>query len=294
MTTRAHGYARYRLDGCRCYTCGWAVSVYELARQKAIASGTWQPFVDAAPVRAHIIALKAAGIGRRQIAVFAPISPSIVASLLYGKQGRTVLRVRGATAERILAVTATIDTVADGALVPSTGTRRRIQALAAAGYTFTAQATEIGWTVRNFADLLHREQTIARTARAVRAMFATWQMQAPTGDSAARTRLRAQRELWLPPLAWDEDTIDDPAAVPCVLPPVDGSPADSDELAIAQAYVYQDHPISTAVRCEIVRRLSADGCNAQEIAPYARTTPAYVSQIRSQLGFTRQLELAVA
>ncbi|WP_329123945.1 hypothetical protein [Streptomyces sp. NBC_01353] len=34
-----------------------------------------------------------------------------------------------------------------------------------------------------------------------------------TGTSA-KTRLRAQRSGWAPPLAWDDDTIDDPHGVP--------------------------------------------------------------------------------
>ncbi len=34
--TRPHGYARYRLDGCHCYTCGWTVAHYNDAREHAM------------------------------------------------------------------------------------------------------------------------------------------------------------------------------------------------------------------------------------------------------------------
>lgn len=71
MAERPHGYARYKLDGCRCYTCGWARAQYEENRQRAIAYGTWQPHVPAAPVREHIVQLQQCGMGLRAIAAAA-------------------------------------------------------------------------------------------------------------------------------------------------------------------------------------------------------------------------------
>ena len=64
MAERPHGYARYKLDGCRCYTCGYARSEYEAMRTRAILYGTWEPLIDAQPVRDHIKMLSEAGIGR--------------------------------------------------------------------------------------------------------------------------------------------------------------------------------------------------------------------------------------
>ncbi|HEX5200913.1 MAG TPA: hypothetical protein VFW27_13360 [Actinoplanes sp.] len=66
-SSRPHGYARYKLDGCRCYVCGWARSTYEQNRQKQIIAGTWKPWVQAGPARAHLVKLKAAGVGERRV-----------------------------------------------------------------------------------------------------------------------------------------------------------------------------------------------------------------------------------
>jgi len=47
VTARTHGtYTRYKLEGCRCYPCAGAASDYRANRERAIAYGTWQPFVD--------------------------------------------------------------------------------------------------------------------------------------------------------------------------------------------------------------------------------------------------------
>lgn len=54
MSSRRHGYARYKLDGCRCYVCGYAAAQHNDAREHAIRRGQWQPFVDAGPVRQHL------------------------------------------------------------------------------------------------------------------------------------------------------------------------------------------------------------------------------------------------
>ena len=42
--TRLHGYARYKLDACRCYECAWANSVYTERRTRLIAYGRWKPW----------------------------------------------------------------------------------------------------------------------------------------------------------------------------------------------------------------------------------------------------------
>ncbi|WP_039942930.1 hypothetical protein, partial [Streptomyces himastatinicus] len=62
---RDHGYARYKLDGCRCYRCGWAKAQYDDAREQAMRRGQWQPFMDAEPVRTHLRQLQACGLGLR-------------------------------------------------------------------------------------------------------------------------------------------------------------------------------------------------------------------------------------
>ncbi|WP_165821712.1 hypothetical protein [Mycobacterium colombiense] len=101
----------------------------------------------------------------------------------------------------------------DGCPVPAVGTQRRLQALHA-----------IGYQGRHLAELLGVEHSVvtaitssrqpgvnAKTARAVARLFNELQMtQGPSKES----RRRAAARGWVVPLAWDEDSIDDPAASP--------------------------------------------------------------------------------
>lgn len=107
-------------------------------------------------------------------------------------------------------------------LVDATGTRRRIHALIALGYRHTVLAAELGVShdvvrKRSLAPKVNRE-----TATAVAAMYDRLSMRLPEerthGEKIAVSRARnlARRNGWLPPLAWEEGTIDDPAATPLV------------------------------------------------------------------------------
>lgn len=220
---RDHGYARYRLDGCRCYVCGSARSEYDMRRYRLMAYGQWHPFVDAEPVRQHVLLLMEAGIGRRRLAALSGVSDGMLGKLLYGVPSRgqpPTWRLRPDTARRLLGVEPTLDAVADGALVDATGTRRRLQALIVVGWSGSKLADRLGMTVANFWAALDCAQVTARRARAVRALYdEIWDQAPPEGDhrsriAASRARNMAARRGWPPPLAWDDDRICDPTAVP--------------------------------------------------------------------------------
>jgi len=218
---RDHGYARYRLDGCRCYTCARAVSEYNARRDRLIAYGRWQPYVDAAPVRDHVRLLMSASIGRRTIVRAAGVSHGALSQLLYGTTGRPPSRrVRPDTAHRLLSLTPSLDLVADGTPVDATGTRRRLQALIAIGWPQAALAARLGWAPSNFCSLLGAPRVTARTARAARTLYDDlWNVQPDehghaTRHAASRARNLARRNGWPPPIAWDDDTIAIPDAAP--------------------------------------------------------------------------------
>ncbi len=62
---RTHGtYAKYVQDRCRCADCRQANSAYERDRTQR----TSPPYVTAAPARAHILELRSAGVGPKQVA----------------------------------------------------------------------------------------------------------------------------------------------------------------------------------------------------------------------------------
>lgn len=223
MTDREHGYARYKLDGCRCYTCGYARALYEERRQRAIAYGTWQPFVDAEPVRQHVRDLQACGLGLRRIAEAAGVDRKRLQALLNGRSERGTgpqEKVRPQIAAAILAVEPSFDMLGPKTVIDASGTRRRLQALVSLGWSQAKLADRLGWTPGNFGALMREPRTVVATARKVRTLYDELWNQAPPEDShrdkvaASRARNHARSRGWFPPMAWDDDTIDDPTAQP--------------------------------------------------------------------------------
>ncbi|MEC4016028.1 hypothetical protein [Streptomyces sp. H27-D2] len=222
MTDREHGYARYKLDGCRCYICGLANATYYEARERAIAYGTWHPWADAEPVRVHIRNLQECGLGTRRIAATANIDRKRITTLINGRPERGTApldKLRPATAAAILAVQPTLDTLGSAQIIGSTGTVRRLQALVAGGWPQTHLAAGLGMTPSNFGQTLTSDRVRVRTARAVRALYdANWRADplehGATQSGVTRARRYAAAHHWAPVGAWDDDTIDDPNAQP--------------------------------------------------------------------------------
>lgn len=176
--------------------------------------------VDAEPARQHVIALREAGIGERRIGELAGMSRSVIQSLIRGKSrdGRREppsAQISKRTHEKIMAVPLPTPAelklmMAPGARVDATGTRRRIRALIAFGYTQSALAARIGWQVGNFSHQLvhHKGATVtAATAVKVQEMFTELEL---TPGQADRSRQLAKKHGWVVPMAWDEDEIDVP------------------------------------------------------------------------------------
>lgn len=285
---REHGYDRYCRGpdeqgtagvGCRCRVCKDAHADYMRNRRRLMAYGQWQPFVEAEPVRRHVRALVDAGMATKTIAATAGISPSVVRALLWGNQGPPTQRIRPAAAAALLAVTDLVTRTVD-----STGTRRRVYALAAIGWTVTEQARRLDVSVFALNMLIDRPRILATTATNVAGLYdRLWQHPAPENWISKRIRGHAVKRGWFAPLAWDDDTIDDPDALPCVLPRIDGSDPAVDELTVQHLAAGHPVDITPGVRDEIIWRLANAGLTAAEIAPIARTTEATVSVYRSRL-----------
>lgn len=220
-----HGtIAGYKVDGCKCGDCMKAHRDYANYRHRQIAYGRWHPFVAAGPIRDHVNSLQASGLGWKRIAYLADLSTSTVWKLLYGDPHRNMApskRVRRETAEKLLSVSTSLDVLGGASTVDSTGTRRRIQALIAIGWSQRRLAERIGMAPNNFARVLHHSKQVqASTARAVRDLYEElWSAPPPLRNrqdqiAVARARSYASARGWVPPLAWDDETIDDPSAGP--------------------------------------------------------------------------------
>jgi DNA-binding Xre family transcriptional regulator len=268
--------AMYVADHCPCTPCRDANRAYENNRMRQNLYGRWEPFVDAGPARAHVRACMAAGIGTRRICALSGVSRAAVTGLLYGKQrpGKPTVpsaRIRPDVSAKLLAVPIGTGSLAPGMCVDATGTHRRLQALIAIGWSRAELGRRIEVTPQNFTSLMTTEQVTVRTAAAVRALYDELSMQPRTATdhrirvSINRARNSAAAAGWAPPLAWDDEDIDDPAAKPHL---TDRGPVGDRKQE----------------REELVRTLHRQQYNDQQIADRTGMSDRTVLRIRARLG----------
>lgn len=250
-------------------TRGLCDCCYESQRRRI---GWKSSYTDAQPVREHILALRAAGISNKRLRTLSGVSHNTIQVILTGRPERGTgpnKQVWARTAQKLLAVPipeVPHRVAADGRKVPALGTRRRLQALVAAGYSRSYCCRRLGMDVTNGCRLWRddHEMVLANTARAVEALFTELQM--TTGPSS-RARNEGRRRRWPLPLDWDEDTIDDPSAT--VVP--------SWTVRDRRAEQLED----IAERRETVQRLTGYGLTAEQIADRLGVTPETVQRDRS-------------
>jgi transcriptional regulator with XRE-family HTH domain len=215
-----HGPEPGQRNGCRCAPCTEANRAAHSRESRLKAYGRWQPFVDAAPAREHVLTLRAQGMGRRRLAELSGVSPGALSKLLNGKGSRPPSRqLRAETAAAILAVSAR-DGLAPSAIVDATATHRRLQALMACGWSGANLAGRLGMSAANFRSLLRQSRVTAARDREVAALYdQLWDVPPPEGThrekiAASRACSLARSHGWPVPAAWDDETIGDPAASP--------------------------------------------------------------------------------
>lgn len=215
-----HGtYAKYKLDNCRCYPCCGAGSAYRMNRSRAIAYGTWQPFVDAGPVRRHVEHLRECGLGLRRIAELAGLSLTQMRVLMNGLGAKAPSkRIRPTAAQAILGVEPTPDNLAPKTHIDAAGSHRRLQALVCVGWSQSKLAGRLGMSVGSFGTLMRTSRITVGKARQIRGIYDDLWDQAPPESThhdkiaASRARNYAAAHGWLPPMAWDDELIDLPTA----------------------------------------------------------------------------------
>jgi len=229
----------YVVDKCRCRACMDANMAASKEREKAKLYGRYDSGrVDAGPVREHIAFLGESGVSLKQLAKLTGLSLSTVSATVYGRVERghgPYPRVAVGTAEKILAIRPDLEAMAGGRIIDGTGTQRRLQALVTIGWSMSRLAARLGINPGNFTAMVHgtRDVTAAR-AREVIALYDELWNKPQTGTdhrsriSVNRARRTAAQKGWVAPLAWDDSTIDDPAARPAT-----GEPTTAAEARIA-------------------------------------------------------------
>lgn len=195
--------------GCSHEKCRRAWNAYGQHRVRQMAYGRWQPYVDAGPAREHVQWLISQGV---PVTNLSPIY-SGVNLLLYGAPHRGMpptQRMRRESAEALLAVRPTLDMLGPGAYIDSAGARRRLQGLCALGWSVAAIARHMETAPRQIHRALDEATVTAAMHQRVLAAYEDLSMVRPEGLYADKTRRRAARQGWVPPLAWDEEFLDLP------------------------------------------------------------------------------------
>ena len=308
-----HGsQAGYTQDGCRCTWCTNANTVAKRQHRTALAYGTGGGLVDAAPARKHLEALRAAGFSLQRIVQASGVAQGAVNALVYGAPARNRPpsgQVRADTAQRLLACDPATTALPDGSRVTAAGTRRRLQALACAGWSTPALADRTTLTRRTLTRVLTgtANSVTAGTARTVAAVHERLRLAPPPQRTplqrtlARQTAAAAQAAGWRAPHTWhDRDHDPDPTRSasgqqdPGDLAGCDdlddldgaarrGDEPDVDEVAVERVMLGEPLRLNLDERLEVVRRLTRRGVSAREIAQRLHTTSRTVVRLRGAL-----------
>lgn len=156
--------------------------------------------VPAEVVQLHLNHLMAVGSTFEGIVQATGLGRSTVRDIMAGKRKR----VNDYTARKIREAGP-----AHSHKVPSAGTVRRLQALQALGWSASFLADELGVHRSRINQIMKSARVEPDTAERVKDVYKRLSM-TPGPSSYARTW--AAKMGYLPPLAWDDDHIDDPAA----------------------------------------------------------------------------------
>ncbi len=186
--------ARYVGGKCRCELCRKANREYAKARLHADYNG----LVDAAPARAHLLALSAQGIGRRAVRDACDVADSVLQDV----RAQRKTRIRAATAKRILSVDA--QAMADHALVDAKETRAALREMLRLGLTKTEIAARLGSESKTPAlQLGHRSVTAANALKVqrllveVRAEIATGRALDDLCTACGQSHSKERRLAWV-------------------------------------------------------------------------------------------------
>jgi len=277
----------YVLDRCRCSPCTAANRLEAQRRRKAIAYGRWTGLVPAEAARQHVQHLRALGLSLQRIARLSGVGYGTVARLVYGDPSRRqppTARLRHDTQQRLLNVLADVNSIPPGCRVTAAGSRRRVQALVAAGWPLPTLAQRLGRRPGNLRRTMTANSMTAASARRITKLYdGLCERPSPNRTAveranAARARTEAAQSGWLPPWAWDDIDHDDQD---------NGSGQGSDgeswlnEIAIEQAMRGDSVRLTRAERDEAIACLTIRGVSARHIAALLGTSSRNVVRRRA-------------
>lgn len=206
----------YTNYNCRLPECVERKNAWMRTRDRALRAGTWQPMIDAAPVREHLEQLLAEGFTQEAIAITAGVPHQSISDFTQHRGRKRGLRHRTYPdfAQRILAVTpATIN----AGRIDSTGTRRRVLALVAHGWPLVHIGRQLGMDPSRADQIILTKRVYVTTRNRIAEGYDRIKQLQPEkhgvpAPKAAQARERAKAKRWPTPSYWDRhaDGIDDP------------------------------------------------------------------------------------
>lgn len=231
-------------------------------------------YVDAKPTRAKLQRFVDVNVPYRAISRACGLSDTAVGNIVDGRN----THVQRATAERIAALTLSAIYDQEHGTVPSIGAQRRVQALMALGWP--KQELEAAGIPSTQLVTRPRSQVSVEGWRQVKDVYDELSM---TRGPSEITRNRAIARGYPPPLAWDDDTLDDPEAKPHQ---GTGTGTEIDNVAVARAV--GSHPKAAPVpltppdQLATVRELTTRGTSVADIAAIVGTSERTVLRWRKK------------
>lgn len=171
--------------------------------------------VDCDPVRAHLAVLRGLGWTWEQIGEAAGVSPSQPCALANGKHKR----MRREIAEALLRVAPA--PARSHRRMDTTGARRRLRALQWMGWSMREIGARVGRPGSSLSTQMYRG---AMSAALIVDIGRVYDELAHLPGPSKISATKARRTGFAPPAAWDDATIDDPAAVPDMGDPAPATP----------------------------------------------------------------------
>ena len=236
-------------------------------------------YVDAAPVRVRLQRLVDAHVPVRALGRVTGLSATTVRKILDGDQPR----VQRATAARVARLSPG-DVYANQSTghVPRVGAARRVQALLAMGWPHHALGAA---GIVNSAQIIGASGDLITVQRwrQVRDVYDRLSM---TPGPSPETRGWAAKLGYAPPLAWDEEGIDDPTVMPghdATTTGRQGCVVDEVAVARAAACVGAAGSLTATERTAVVRVMASRGASDAQIAEHLGVVDRTILRWRTQL-----------